>query len=408
MTERDYDLVVWGATGFTGALACEYLLERYGADGELRWAIAARNPDKLAALKAGLGTGAEPLPALIADSHDPVSLDAMASSTRVVLTTVGPYAQHGSELVAACVRKGTDYCDLAGEVQWIRRMIDQHQSDARQSGARIVHCCGFDSVPMDIGAWFLQREAEKRSGACCLSITLFVRSIRGGASGGTMASMLNVMREARADRATARVLADPYGLNPQDGRRGPDGRDQQGVRYHSQARSWTAPFVMASVNTRVVRRSHALLDHPWGKDFSYNEAISTGSGLAGWFRAATTTAGVMGLVFAASYGWTRRLLERTVLPKPGEGPDRDTRESGYFTLNQIGELPDGTLIRSRITGDRDPGYGSTSKMLAECAVCLAKRETDCEGGSWTPASAMAAPLIARLRSNAGLDFEIIE
>ncbi len=408
MTTRDYDLVVWGATGFTGALVCEYLLDRYGTDGELRWAIAARNPDKLAALKTKLGAGAGTLPTLIADSHDPASLDAMAASTRVVLTTVGPYARHGSELVSACVRKGTDYCDLSGEVQWIRRMIDRHEADARQSGARIVHCCGFDSVPMDIGAWFLQQEAKRRSGAHCRSITLFVRSIRGGASGGTAASLLNVLEEVRADRAVARVLADPYGLNPRNGARGPDGRDQRGVRYHPQARSWTAPFVMASVNTRVVRRCHALLDYPWGEDFAYQETISTGRGLTGWFRAATIAAGLATLVFAASFGPTRGLLERFVLPKPGEGPNRDARESGYFTLNQIGELPDGGLIRSRITGDRDPGYGSTSKMLAECAVCLARRETDCDGGFWTPASAMAAPLIARLRSNAGLSFEIVD
>ena len=406
MTQRDYDVVVWGATGFTGVLVCEYLLERYGAEGELRWAVAARNPDKLAALKSRLGAAA--LPTLIADSHDPASLEAMAASTRVVLTTVGPYAHHGSELVAACVRKGTDYCDLAGEVQWIRRMIDEHQADARQSGARIVHCCGFDSVPMDIGAWFLQQEAKQRSNTHCRSITLLVRSMRGGASGGTAASILNAIREARTDRATARVLTDPYGLNPPDSRRGRDGRDQRGIRYHPQARSWTAPFVMANVNTRVVRRTHALLGYPWGEDFAYHEAIATGKGLAGWFRAAVITAGLTAFVFAASFDFTRRLLERFVLPKPGEGPDRDARESGYYRLHQIGELPDGTLIRSRIAGDRDPGYGSTSKMLAECAVCLARRETDCEGGVWTPASAMAAPLIARLRSNAGLSFDIVD
>ena len=408
MTQHEYDVVVWGATGFTGALVCEYLLERYGVNDELRWAIAGRNPEKLATLKSELGAGAEALPTLIADSHDPTSLDAMAANTRVVLTTVGPYARYGSELVAACVRNGTDYCDLAGEVQWIRRMIDEHQAHATQSGARIVHCCGFDSVPMDIGAWFLQQEARKRSGAYCRAITLFVRSMRGAASGGTIASLLNVMREARTDRAVARTLADPYGLNPPGGLRGPDGREQQGVRYDPKARSWTAPFVMASVNTRVVRRTHALLGHPWGEDFAYGEAVSTGRGLAGWLRAATVTAGLTALLFAASFGVTRRLLERFVLPKPGEGPDRNARESGYFTLNQIGELPDGTLIRSLITGDRDPGYGSTSKMLAECAVCLARRESDCDGGVWTPASAMAEALIVRLRSNAGLSFEIID
>ena len=403
---REFDVIVVGATGFTGALVAEYLCERYGVGSNLRWAAAGRSHEKLAALQASLGPAAASLPLIVANTLDAQSVRDLARRTRVILTTVGPYARYGSELVAACAESGTHYCDLAGEVQWIKRMIDAHDSEARKSGARIVHCCGFDSIPMDIGAWFLQREAHQRYGSYCDSVTLLVKAMKGGASGGTMASMTNLMREAREDREVARVLARPYSLNPDGEQRGPDKGDQRGVRFDDDAGSWTAPFIMASVNTRVVRRSHALLGYPWGADFRYHEAIRTGPGIAGWFRAATITAGLTGLVFLASFGWTRDLLERFVLPKPGTGPDAEARENGFFNLEQIGRLADGRRIRSRISGDRDPGYGSTSKMLAESAVCLAQDELESEGGVHTPASAMAAPLIERLTKNAGLTFEI--
>ncbi len=405
---REFDVIVVGATGFTGALVAEYLCERYGVGDSLRWAAAGRNEQKLAALRNSLGTGAASLPLVVADTLDAEAMRELAERTRVVLTTVGPYALYGSEVVAACAASGTHYCDLAGEVQWIRRMIDAHDDTARRSGARIVHCCGFDSIPMDIGAWFLQKEAKERYGAYCDSIVLLVKAMKGGASGGTMASMMNLMREARADREVARVLARPYSLNPEGERRGPDRGDQRGIRFDADARSWTAPFIMASVNTRVVRRSHALLGYPWGKEFRYREAIRTGRGPGGWFRSAMITAGLAGLVGLASFDWSRSLLERFVLPKPGTGPDAKAREIGFFNLQQTGKLADGRRIRSRITGDRDPGYGSTSKMLAESAVCLALDDLDSEGGVLTPASAMAAALIARLQANAGLSFEILD
>lgn len=405
---RDFDVIVVGATGFTGALVTEYLCERYGIGGKLRWAAAGRNETRLSALRESLGHKAESLPLIVADTLDANSMGELAQRTRVVLTTVGPYARYGSELVAACAGNGTHYCDLAGEVQWIRRMIDAHDATARKSGARIVHCCGFDSIPMDIGAWFLQQEAKKRSGACCSSITLLVKAMKGGASGGTMASMMNLMREARADRAVARVLARPYSLNPDGEQRGPDRGDQYGIRFDEDAQSWTAPFIMASVNTRVVRRSHALLGYPWGRDFRYHEAIMTGRGIGGWTRAAMITAGLAGLVGLASFSWSRSLLERFVLPKPGTGPDAEAREKGFFNLEQIGKLADGGRILSRITGDRDPGYGSTSKMLAESAVCLAHDDIDSGGGILTPAAAMAAPLIQRLTTNAGLGFQVLD
>lgn len=405
-TNREFDVIVWGATGFTGTLVAEYLCRQYGAGGDLRWAIAGRNRQKLEELRAALGADAAALEIIESDSHDMESLTQLASRTSVVLTTVGPYALYGSELVEACVENGTHYCDLAGEVQWIRKMIDTHHERAQQTGARIVHCCGFDSVPMDMGVWFLQNTAKQRYGDYCKSITMLVKATKGTASGGTIASMLNIIKESREDRAIARVLVHPYSLNPEGEREGPDQRDQQNILYSEAAECWTAPFVMAAVNTKVVRRSHALAGYPYGKDFRYAEAVATGAGIGGWLKGMTMMTGLAGLVLGGSFSATRDLLQKFVLPKPGEGPDREMQESGFFNLMQIGELPDGTLLKTRITGDQDPGYGSTSKMLSECAVCLARDELDSGGGVLTPASAMGSALLERLQRNAGLTFEL--
>lgn len=400
---REFDVVVWGATGFTGTLVAEYLLRQYGTDRDLRWAIAGRSQEKLDKLLDSLDDA--DLPTIIADSFDAASLKDLASRTRVVLTTVGPYALYGSALVEACVEAGTHYCDLAGEVQWIRKMIDQHHQRARETGARIVHCCGFDSVPMDIGVWFLQERAKQKYGQYLRSITMLVKATKGAASGGTIASIMNILQEGRKDRRVARILVDPYALNPDGERQGPDSRDQQRTLYRKDANSWTAPFVMAMINTKVVRRSHALLGYPYGKDFRYQEAVMTGSGTSGRLKGMAMTAAIGAFMAGGTYSLTRKVLQQFV-PDPGEGPDRELQESGFFNLIQIGKLADGTILRSRIRGDQDPGYGSTSKMLSECAVCLAKDELESEGGVLTPAAAMARPLLERLQKNAGLVFEL--
>ncbi|MCH9693845.1 MAG: saccharopine dehydrogenase NADP-binding domain-containing protein [Gammaproteobacteria bacterium] len=405
--DREFDIVVQGATGFTGNLVAEYLLREYGANGDIRWAMAGRSKDKLEKVRAGLGEDAGSIELIVADSFNTDALNALAARTRVILTTVGPYALYGSELVAACVANGTHYCDLAGEVQWVRKMIDLHHDEAKRTGARIVHCCGFDSVPMDLGVFFFQQAAKEKYGQYCQSISMFVKATKGTASGGTLASLVNLIKESREDREIARVLVHPYSLNPEGEREGPDRRDQQKMIYRDEVKSWTAPFVMAAVNTKVVRRSHALAGYPYGKEFRYEEAVLTGDGPSGWAKGTAMIAMLGSVVLGASFSPTRALLEKFILAKPGEGPDEELQQSGFFNLIQIGKLPDGTQLRTRITGDQDPGYGSTSKMLSECAICLAKDDLPTGGGVWTPAAAMGQPLLQRLQKNAGLSFELL-
>ena len=407
-TTRQLDIVVFGASGFTGRLVVEYLLERYGADGEVRWGVAGRNEAKLRGVLSDLGATSESIPVMVADSSDADALDAIASQTRVVLTTVGPYAKYGSELVAACVRNGTAYCDLAGEVQWMRKMIDQHQDEAQQSGARIVHACGFDSIPSDLGVWFLQRVANERFDAPCNRVSLLVRAMRGGMSGGTVASLLNVIEEGKQDRTIARQLVDPYTLNPEGERQGPDGRDQMSAAYNDQLGVWTSPFVMAIINQRVVRRTNALLDYVYGRDFRYNESVINGPGISGRLQALSTASGMGAFMLASSSDFLRENLVKRLLPEQGAGPGRQARENGFFNLILAGTTAAGESIRVRVTGDRDPGYGSTSKMIAESALCLARDELDVGGGFWTPASAMKDQLLGRLEANAGLKFEVID
>lgn len=402
---REYDIIIWGASGFTGRLVVEYLLQNYSADDKLAWAIAGRSRQKLDALVDDLIENGDHPPIFIADSHDPESLDRMAKRTKVVLSTVGPYALYGNELVAACVRNGTDYCDLCGEVQWMREMIHVHHANAIENGARIVMSCGFDSIPSDIGAWCLQRRAQELFGQPCSKLNLLVKAIKGGASGGTFASMLNAIDMARRDRSVAKVLADPYALDPPNSIRGPDGRDQTGPAFLPAANAWTAPFVMAGVNTRVVRRTNALLNHAYGRTFSYCEATLCGKGGSGWLKAHWLSIVLKLFLMFSAIPLTRKWIVQKLLPSPGEGPSKKVRETGFFILQLIGQSDDDQVIRLRITGDRDPGYGSTSKMLAESAICLALDEAKSNGGCLTPAAAMAAPLYLRLTTKAGLRFE---
>lgn len=403
--KRQYDIVVLGASGFTGRLVAEYLARKYTDGGDLRWAVAGRDRAKLERVMSEVTDSHGQIPIIIADSNDVASMHQLAKSTAVVLTTVGPYAKFGSALVEACVTHGTHYCDLAGEVQWMRAMIDRHQEHAKKTGARIVHSCGFDSIPSDIAVFLMQQEAVSRFGAPCEEIALFVKAMKGGASGGTVASMLTALEQARDDRSVARILVDPYALNPEGQRQGPDGPDQSGVEFNQVADGWTAPFVMAAVNTRIVRRTNALLDYHWGENFRYREVTITGKGLRGWFKSALMTAGLGAFMLASAYDFTRKTIVRKIVPQPGEGPSAQQREAGFFNLLLIGSTGAGDSVRMTVKGDRDPGYGSTSKMLSESAVCLARDHLDVGGGFWTPASVMGDRLSQRLTQNAGLSFE---
>jgi short subunit dehydrogenase-like uncharacterized protein len=408
-TDRQFDVIVWGATGFTGQLVVEYLTKQYGTDGsKLRWAMAGRNESKLQSVRDNLepiDPGAKDLTMLLGDSNNHASLRELARQTKVMCTTVGPYAKYGSALVKACVEEQTHYCDLTGETPWIRQMIDAHHDEAQANQCRIVNCCGFDSIPSDLGVLALQDAMLERHGVRCDYIKGYAGKMRGGASGGTIASMLNIMEMAK-DKAVRRQLVDPYSLYPQGEPKGKDKRDQTNVRWDEELKMWTSPFVMAGINTRIVRRSNALLDFAYGRDFRYDEFTGGTKGFKGWWRSSSMTWGMGAFMLLAINGVTRNLLASYVLPKPGEGPSKELQEKGYFNFHLQGKTGEHTL-HARVFGPKDPGYGATAMMLAEAAVCLATQEDELPKryGIMTPASAMGQHLIKRL-NNIGVTFEV--
>ncbi len=346
---------------------------------------------------------------MVADSLDRPSLDAMVADAEVVCTTVGPYARYGAPLVEACVAHGTDYCDLTGETTFIRPMIDQHHEIARQRGTRIVCCCGFDSIPSDLGTLMMQRAMQDRHGVPATEVKLAVTKTKGAASGGTIASMIEMVKTLQRDRAARDVVADPYGLNPEGERDGPDGPDRMGAFFDPDLDGWAGPFVMAAVNTRIVRRSNALQSYAYGRDFRYQETVHFPRGLGGVLRAWGLAAGLIGFLLAINLPPTRALLSRFVLPSPGEGPDEAAREAGLFEMTLFARGPgtDGPVLHGRIVGHKDPGYGGTAIMLGEAARCLAidGPTLDTPGGVLTPATAMGDALLSRLRG-AGMVFAV--
>jgi short subunit dehydrogenase-like uncharacterized protein len=410
MTAPHHDLVAFGATSFVGQILCARLLETFGTDGPLKWAAAGRSLPKLEALRASLGPAAARLPLIVADAADEAALRAVCASTRVVVSTVGPYALHGEPLVKACAESGTDYCDLTGEVQWIRRMLLRHEAAAKRSGARIVHCCGFDSIPSDLGVHFLQRQAIERFGVPCERVQMRVKAMRGGLSGGTAASLMNVVKEAAADPALRQELADPYSLcvpAPALRARQPEVR---GAAFDADFCAWVAPFVMSAINTRVVHRSNALANEAYGANFLYDEATLMGRGLKGRFAATAMAGGLAAFMLAGAVTPLRRGLERFALPRPGQGPSPEAQRNGFFDLRFAGFTRDARTLRAKVTGDRDPGYGSTARMLAQAAACLALDidRSERAGGFWTPATIFGDRLIGRLTQHAGLKFEVLD
>ena len=384
-----FDIVVYGASGFTGQLVAEYLASRY-AGGDLAWAMAGRSLDKLAAVRDAIGAPAD-TPLISADAGDPVSLNAMLAQTRAVLTTVGPYQLYGSDLVAACAATGTDYLDLCGEPVWMRQMIDAHHATAQSTGARIVFSCGFDSIPFELGVFFLQATAKAEFGAPVSRVKGRVRRMKGTFSGGTAASVKATFAAAAKDLSLVALLKNPFALTPGfDGPKQPPGNKPL---HDDDLGMWTAPFVMSTINTRNVHRSNFLMGFPYGRDFVYDEMMLAGSGERGEAMAKAIVAA------NAEMGGPGG-------PQPGEGPSKQERETGFYDLLFVGLAAEGRQVRVAVRGDRDPGYGSTSKMIAECAICLERDMPELAGGIWTPGAAMGDRLIKRLVDHAGLTFAV--
>ncbi|MCP3465981.1 trans-acting enoyl reductase family protein [Bradyrhizobium sp. CCGUVB23] len=385
-----FDIVVYGATGFTGQLVAEYLAAHYKDDKAPKWAMAGRSLDKLKSVRDAIGASVD-TPLIVADASDPASLKAMVAQTKSVITTVGPYQFYGEELLAACVAAGTDYFDLCGEPVWMRQMIDKYEAAAKTSGARIVFSCGYDSVPFELGTFFVQEEAKRVHGAPSSRVKGRVRDMRGTLSGGTAASAKATFDAVAKDLSLVAILNDHFALTP--GFTGPKQPKGNRAAYEEDLQSWAAPFMMALINTRNVHRSNMLMGFPYGREFVYDEMVLTGPGEKGEANAKR--------VMAAN-------AEKTGpnAPKPGEGPSKEERENGLFNLLYVAIAPDGRQVRAGVTGDRDPGYGSTSKMISECAICLLRDTPDVPGGFWTPGAAMQHKLIKRLVDHAGLTFKV--
>lgn len=358
-------------------------------------------------IRAGLAPAAANVPLVRADIHDLDSLDDLVKQTSVICSTVGPYARHGSDLVASCARYGVDYCDISGEIHWMRRMIDAHQHQAQASGARIVQACGFDSIPSDMGVYYLQNKAREFHGSTCERIKFRLKRAKGRASGGTIASLLGSIEAAKQDGTIEDILIDPYSLNSRSFCRNRDAEDWSGVSRDADFDAWIAPFVMGPVNTRVVRRSHELMIDFYGEEFCYDEAVLTGRGILGCIKAIGAVATQHIFERLLDCAPARFLAEKFILPEPGDGPSEEDRQQGFFEILLLGKLTDGTVLRAQVSSDEDPGYNATARMLAESAVCLARDELSVDGGFWTPSSAMGDLLLNRLRDNAGLRFEFL-
>ncbi|QGY79331.1 saccharopine dehydrogenase family protein [Sphingorhabdus lacus] len=380
---REFDIIVYGATGYTGRLVAEYLIGKSG----LKWAMAGRSADKLAEVRDLIGAPAD-TPLVVADASDPATLDAMAKRANVILTTVGPYQLYGNELVAACVANGTDYTDLCGEPAWMRQKIDAHDAAAKASGARICFSAGFDSIPFDLGVLMLQKHCIEKFGTPAPRIKGRVRAMAGKFSGGTAASLKATMAAAAKDPAVIGYLTNPFSLA--GGFEGPAQPAGNKPEYDESLGSWATNFVMAPINTKNVHRTNALTGHLYGTDFVYDEMMLTGPGDAGQQ--------------AAEYVAKTPMIGTPDDPKPGEGPTKEERENGFYDVLFVAEYPDGRTARLSVKGDKDPGYGSTSKMISETAIGLS--EIDGAGGVTTPGAALGEALVDRLQQHAGLTFTV--
>lgn len=384
--DRKFDIIVYGATGYTGRLVAEYLSEHYGArdDGPV-WAMAGRSESKLAEVRDLIGAPAD-TPLVVADAEDPASLKAMCEQARVVITTVGPYTLYGEPLLAACAETGTDYADLCGEPAWMYQMIAKYGEAAKASGARISFSSGFDSIPFDLGVLMLQKEAQKRFGKPATRVKGRVRGMAGGPSGGTVASMGATMKAVAKDPSLIPALQSPFGLTESfEGPKQPAGAAPE---YDETLDSWAAPFVMAIINTKNVHRTNFLLGHPYGEDFIYDEMMLTGPGEQGEAMAKGVT--------------ENPPFSGGDQPQPGEGPTKEERENGFYDILFVGETADGDTLHYGVKGRYDPGYGSTSRMIAETGIALLASSS--AGGIGTPGSFLGEDLVTRLEDHAELTF----
>ena len=410
MATKKFDLVIFGATSFVGQILTEYLFDHIGLSRKVKWAIAGRSEAKLNNLRDSLGEKAAKLPIIVADSMDQPALEDMCKKSRVIVSTVGPYALYGETLVKVCAENGNDYCDLTGEAYWIKQMILKYEKTAKTSGARIVNCCGFDSIPSDLGNHFLQREGKKQFGKFFNQVKLRVKAMKGGASGGTIASMAEMIVAAKADAQVRRDMANPYILCPEKHSYSIKQTSVKGPTYDKDFGSWSAPFIMEAINARVVLRSNTLRRMAFGKDFSYGEAMLTGAGNSGRLKAIALTAGLAAFAGSMVLDPVRNLMNKFVLPKPGEGPSLQDQLNGFFDIQLMGKNARGDKLTAKVTGDRDPGYGCTAKMLAQAGLCLAfdLAKEDKAGGFWTPSTAMGDLLIERLNNHAGMSFTLVD
>ncbi|WP_312166125.1 saccharopine dehydrogenase NADP-binding domain-containing protein [Phenylobacterium sp.] len=376
----EFDIIVYGATGFTGRLVAEHLAARYGVGGEVKWAMAGRSLDKLQAVRDEIGAPKD-TPLIVADAGDPASVKAMVERTKAVLTTVGPYQLYGSDLVAACAAAGTDYLDLSGEPNWMAQMIGAHEAAAKKSGARILFSCGFDSIPFELGVYFAQQTARQKLGGVVPRVKGRMRQLKGGLSGGTAASGRATMAAIQKDPSLLALMVDPFALTP--GFKGPEQPRGDAVEHDEDLGADVGPFMMAAINTKNVHRSNFLQGHAYGQDFVYDEMA------------------VVDPKAPASFA-----LDEGAGPQPGEGPSKEERETGFYDAVFIGVAADGRKVVVSVKGDKDPGYGSTSKIIAETAICLVKDAPEVPGGIWVPGAALGDRLIARLQKNAGLSFEV--
>ena len=386
---NELDIIIYGATGYTGRLVCEYMWQQYGHDvSSVNWAMAGRSLDKLEQVRDELGISSG-VPLIVADASSTASMDSLAQRAHVVATTVGPYQLYGSDLVRACAESGTDYVDLCGEPAWMHEMIDAYGETAKASGARIVFSCGFDSIPFDLGVLFLQQTAQEKIGGPVSRIKGRVRSMQGTFSGGTLASFKATMAAAAKKPEMIGVLMNPFALTQDFS--GPEQPSGLAPIFEEELDSWSAPFIMATINTKNIHRSNLLLGHAYGTDFVYDEMLLTGPGDSGE-------------AVAKAVAEDKSMAENPI--KPGEGPSKEERDSGFYEVMFAGSNGDGKTVSVSVRGDKDPGYGSTSKMIAESAVCLLlNRDTELRG-ILTPASALGSLLIDRLQQNAGLTFQV--